>query len=51
MSFQPAKAKGVVQFRLIKVLLSAETAYPIYIGCNALQNELSKKNLEDNFGE
>jgi hypothetical protein len=39
----------MVLFNLIKVLLFAETAYPVYVGCNALRNEFGKEFLEDNF--
>jgi hypothetical protein len=38
----------MVLFNLFKF---AEIAYPVYIGCNALQNELSQEFLEDNFGD
>jgi hypothetical protein len=36
---------------LIKVLLSIEIAYLIYVGCNALQNEFSQEFLKDYFKE
>jgi hypothetical protein len=36
---------------LFKVLLFAETAYLIYVECNALQNEFSQELLEDYFKE
>jgi hypothetical protein len=41
----------MVLFNLIKVLLFVEIAYPVYVGCNALRNELSKEFPEDNFGD
>ena len=31
--------------------MSAEIAYPMYVGCNALQIEFSQEFLEDYFGE
>jgi hypothetical protein len=35
--------------KLIKVLLLVETAYPVRVGCDALQNEFSEEFLEDHF--
>jgi hypothetical protein len=37
--------------KLIKVIFLAETAYPVYIGCDVLRNEFSKEFLEDHFSD
>jgi hypothetical protein len=42
--------REMVLFGLIKVLMFAETTHSIYIGCNALRDELSEEFSENNFG-
>jgi hypothetical protein len=41
--------REMVLFGLMKVLMFVETTHPIYVGCNALRDELSEEFSENNF--
>jgi hypothetical protein len=43
--------REMVLFGLMKVLMFVETTHPIYVGRNALRDELSEEFPENNFGD
>jgi hypothetical protein len=43
--------REMVLFGLMKVLMFVKTTHPIYVGRNALRDELSEEFSENNFGD